>query len=321
MLGIGSLLDMERRSTQAVNPMKDQSGIMESSQKRSWQQLVLRHLFQVRGKKASANAGITLLECLIAIAVVGITAGLILPPLFLATGTRVQNRRAEQAFQLAQEEINRLQTMTANGDHQRRRLPRTIGGAGTYFNVGGGGGTVIANVAAPTGPWGNNVQSSGACDNYDPFNPSDLAVVPDVPPTNEALRIDVDGNCAANDSNDFYMQVFRDFGTYSDFEVGRGAPPAQQRPSVYRAVVRVYSAVAARDWNRLVTPVVPASLQFTRGEGNQGEYPLAIMNTLIVDSGSTDASCAVLYHTAQEKGETLPNADRNRCRSAVDPIP
>ncbi|MEO1210288.1 MAG: hypothetical protein AAFX78_12170 [Cyanobacteria bacterium J06638_20] len=261
------------------------------------------------------------MECLIAIAVVGITAGLILPPLFLATGTRVQNRRAEQAFQLAQEEINRLQTMTANGDNQSRRLPNTATTRGNYFNMGGGGGTVIADVAPPTGEWGTNVQSSGACDNYDPFNPSDLAAAVDVPPINRALRVDVDGNCAANDSNDFYMQIFRDFGTYSDFEVGRVANPNQRRPSVYRAVVRVYSAVAARDWGRLITPVVPASLQLTRGEGNQGEYPLAIMNTLIVDSGTSDASCAVLYHTAQEKGETLPNADRNRCRNAVDLLP
>ncbi|MBE9101401.1 prepilin-type N-terminal cleavage/methylation domain-containing protein [Vacuolonema iberomarrocanum] len=295
---------------------------MENPKMKGWQrQSWLRYLLQKSGKKAPADAGITLLECLIAIAVIGITAGLILPPLFLATGTRVQNRRAEQAFQLAQEEINRLQTMTANGVHEARRLPDTVTAEGAYFDMGGGGGTVIADVAPPTGEWGANVQSSGACDNYDAFNPSQAGAPVDIPPANRALRIDVDGNCADNDSNDFYMQVFRDFGTYSDFEVGQAPNANQRRPSVYRAVVRVYSAVAARDWGRLVTPVVPASLQLTRGEGNQGEYPLAIMNTLIVDSGTSTSSCTTLYHTAQEKGETLPNADRDRCRGDVAQIP
>jgi len=297
---------------------------MESPRKKNGQRQVwLRYLLRGHRQKLRAtDAGITLLECLIAIAVVGITASLILPPLFLATGTRVQNRRAEQAFQLAQEEINRLQTMTANGNHQTRRLTATATTSGNYFNMGGGGGTVISNIAPPAGAWGNEVQSSsGACDTYNPFNPSDLDAAVDVPPANRALRIDVDGNCQPNDSNDFYMQVFRDFGTYSDFEVGRVADAAQRRPTVYRTVVRVYSAVAARDWGGLLTPVVPASLQFTRGEGNQGEYPLAIMNSLITDSSTADSSCATLYHTAREKGETLPNADINRCRRAVSLIP
>lgn len=301
--------------------MKEGSGIMERPQKKTRRQSWLPYLVQRSGKKASTDAGITLLECLIAIAVVGITAGLILPPLFLSTGTRVQNRRAEQAFQLAQEEINRLQTMTANGNHRVRRLPTAVTASGAYFDMGGGAGTAIPNVAPPTGAWGSKVRSSGACNDYSPFNPSLPEAAVDIPPSTQALRIDVDGDCANNDSDDFYMQVFRDFGTYTDAETGRIADANQRRPTAYRAVVRIYSAVAARNWGGLVRPVVPASLQFTRGEGNQSEYPLAIMNSLMVDGSVPDSSCVVLYHTAQETGNTLPNADRNRCRRAVDLIP
>jgi len=272
--------------------------------------------------KPSTEDGLTLLECLIAIAVVGITAALILPPLFLATGTRVQNRRAEQAFQLAQEEINRLQAMAANGDHQRNRLP-VAAVTGTFrTNLAAGS---IRQVPPPRGgPWGGEMRSaSGSCNTYAPFNPSNPAAVVDIVPLNQALAIDVDADCTA----DFYMQVFRDFGTYSDREIGTGSlasPPPTARPSVFRAAVRVYSTVPNRaptSWASMPAPVIPASLQFTSGEGNQRERPLAVMNSLITWSSAPFAACAMQYQTATETGLTLATADINRCRGDVAQIP
>jgi len=260
------------------------------------------------------------MECLIAIAVIGITAALILPPLFLATGTRVQNRRADQAFQLAQEEINRLQTMTANEAHQRSRLPLP---ATTGYFRNNQGANSIQNVAPPVGGrWGSKLRSSANCNNYIPYNPSNPAAAVDQIPLNQALAIDVDGDCAP----DFYMQAFRDFGTYSDREIGAASaasPPATARPTVFRAVVRIYSTVPQRQntWSTMARPVLPASLQFTSGEGNQRERPLAIMSSLITWSGAPFATCGLQYHMAQESGTTLNSVVSNRCRTDIAQIP
>jgi len=92
----------------------------------------------------SSESGVTLLECLIGIAVIAITATLILPPLFIASASRVQNRRAEQAFQIAQDEIDRIQTLVASGRHDPANLPAS---AGAFTN----GANVAPPAAAPAG--------------------------------------------------------------------------------------------------------------------------------------------------------------------------
>ncbi|MBD1911292.1 MULTISPECIES: type II secretion system protein [unclassified Leptolyngbya] len=274
--------------------------------------------------KPSTEAGLTLLECLIAIAVIGITASLILPPLFLSAGTRVQNRRAEQAFQLAQEEINRLQSMVTNEQHQVSRLPAA---ATTGYFRNNQQSASIQNVPPPRGGWWRSKirSTTASCsNNYVPFNPSPNAVntAVDIVPVNQVLAIDVDGDCQP----DFFMQEFRDFGTYSDLEMGASpvaAPPSTARPTVFRVVVRVYSNVPNRtnSWGSMTTPVLPASLQFTRGEGNQRERPLAVMSSLITWSSSQFASCSLQYHVASENGLTLPTEVTNRCRGDVAQIP
>lgn len=270
----------------------------------------------------STEAGLTLLECLIAIAVVGITASLILPPLLLSANTRVQNRRAEQAFQLAQEEINRLQTLAANEQHQVGRLPAV---ATTGYFRNNQTATSIQNVPPPRGGWWqspNKMRSTTQrCNTYAPFNPSPSAAptAVDIVPLNQALAIDVDGDCQP----DFFMQTFRDSGTYSDLEMGASTTPsATSRPTVFRAVARVYSNVPNRtnSWTTMATPVVPASLQFTRGEGNQRERPLAVMSSLITWSSASFSSCALQYHMASENGLALAPEVTSRCRGDVAQI-
>lgn len=275
-----------------------------------------------RAAQPSTEAGLTLLECLIAIAVIGITASLILPPLFLSAGTRVQNRRAEQAFQLAQEEINRLQTLAANEQHQVARLP-AVAPTGTGYFRNNQAATSIQNVPPPRGGWWqrpNKMRSTTrSCNTYAPFNPSATLATVDIVPLNQALAIDVDGDCQP----DFFMQTFRDAGTFSDLELGASATPtATSRPTVFRAVARVYSNVPNRtnSWNTMPTPVIPASLQFTRGEGNQRERPLAVMSSLITWSSVSFSSCALQYHMASENGLSLAPDVTNRCRGDVAAI-
>ena len=59
--------------------------------------------------------GLTLLECLVAIALMGLTAGIIAPVMVFSVATRVQSQRAEQALQLAQGEIEKIRLMVDRG--------------------------------------------------------------------------------------------------------------------------------------------------------------------------------------------------------------
>jgi type II secretory pathway pseudopilin PulG len=77
--------------------------------------LTLKLVRQSRSKQAS-DRGLTLIEGLIAIIIVTITVVSISPPIFWATASRVQTRRAEQALQLAQGEIDRVRAMIDRGD-------------------------------------------------------------------------------------------------------------------------------------------------------------------------------------------------------------
>jgi type II secretory pathway pseudopilin PulG len=64
----------------------------------------------------NANAGVTLLEALVAMLVITFTLAVITPPIFMATATRVSNQRTEQAMQLAQGEIERVRLLMLGGD-------------------------------------------------------------------------------------------------------------------------------------------------------------------------------------------------------------
>jgi len=69
-----------------------------------------------------SESGLTLMECVVAIAVVALAGALITPPLFLAAATRVQNRRSEQALQIAQGEIDRIRTLEIGRASCRERV-------------------------------------------------------------------------------------------------------------------------------------------------------------------------------------------------------
>jgi len=221
---------------------------------------------------ASAQAGVTLLECLIAVAVIGITSALILPPLFVAAASRVQNRRAEQALQIAQGEVDRIQTMVASGYHTVARLP-DVGTAAR-----------LDNISPPTGVAGylKSVKTgTGGCNTY----------TGEKIPVNQALSVDVDGDCTA----DFYMQVFRD-------NAANNTAVGTDRPSNFRLAVRVYSALALTNFGSMSTPVLPASLQITSGEGNQRLRPLAVLYSQAVWSDQSISLCKL----QQQLGGTTP---------------
>jgi type II secretory pathway pseudopilin PulG len=175
------------------------------------------------------------MECLVAIMLIVITIAMVAPPLVLATATRVQNRRAEQALQVAQGEIDRIRAMVAMGQHAPAELPRVA--AGTTAET-------LPGVAAPTGidPRLRSLNPTGAnCTNR--FDPNARPAPREVEITN-LLPIDVDGDCTP----EYLMQVFRTPGLVSIPEASR-----LSRPSEFDVGVRVYPIQAATNF----TPQTP----------------------------------------------------------------
>jgi len=212
-----------------------------------------------RGKgSGSSEQGVTLLECLVAIAVIALLGAMITPPLFVAAATRVQNRRAEQAFQLAQSEVDRIRALVARGEHRVNNLP-----------------AVVANLnpPAPTTPSGLLRSINNNCTpryNGEPI------------PATQALRIDITGDCQP----DFLMQVYR---TRSPNETSGAAGRPTYQPIDFDVGVRVYSIRAGANLGSLDTE--PANLRFTTGEGNQRQRPLAVLNSDFKWSDQSEALC------------------------------
>jgi prepilin-type N-terminal cleavage/methylation domain-containing protein len=63
----------------------------------------------------STTAGLTLIECLVAIVVIGISVAAVTPALVLTVATRVQSQAAEQALNVAQTEIDQVRLVVERG--------------------------------------------------------------------------------------------------------------------------------------------------------------------------------------------------------------
>jgi type II secretory pathway pseudopilin PulG len=211
------------------------------------------------------NQGITLVECLVAIAAIALTTAMVTPPLFIAAATRQQNQRAEQALQLAQAEVDRIRTLVEQGNHYPNKLPNFISGA-----------TDLQATPPPT-PSALLKSVNSSCNTY---TGQQLSV-------SEGLQIDINGDCQV----DYMMQLFRTDG----FPLPSREDPANGgtgRPGEFVLGVRVYGKPAIehqRRGNALGTD--PVSLRFTSGEGNQQTRPLAVLYTPILWSDRDFSAC------------------------------
>lgn len=208
----------------------------------------------------SSEQGVTLLECLVAISVIALLGAMITPPLFVAAATRVQNRRAEQAFQLAQAEVDRLRALVVRGQHEIRNLPAVVNSLG------------VNDAPAPTAPSGFLKSIDDTCNTYQGQQ---------IPAT-QVLPIDITGDCEP----EFLMQVYR---TRSADEISESGGRPTYQPIDFDVGIRVYSIRAEANLGRLSAE--PASLQFTTGEGNQRERPLAVLNSDFKWSDQSGALC------------------------------
>ena len=218
------------------------------------------HSARHRSTHGSSEDGLTLLECLVAIAVIALTGAMIGPPLVMAAATRVQNRRAEQSLQLAQGEVDRIRAMVITGDATVDKLPALV-------TV-----TELEDHPAPTKLMAGKLKSP-ECNTYDPED--------DVPDDNEVLAVDIDGkDDDGNCDTDFLIQAFRQNldrdGETRDFQL----------------MVRVYSAKAEDHFGSLKEE--QASLGFTTADGDYWQKPLTVLTSRINESDTDAALCG--YH-------------------------
>lgn len=71
---------------------------------------------------SKSSSGLTLIECLVAISVIGVTTASIGPMMVFSVATRVQNQKADQALQLAQSEIDKVRLIVEVGGDYRDKL-------------------------------------------------------------------------------------------------------------------------------------------------------------------------------------------------------
>lgn len=214
---------------------------------------VLRHLH-----KKQTESGLTLMEALVAILMISAVMVAITPPIFLAVATRVQNRRAEQAIQLAHGQIDQVRVLMEQGLTDERQLPVKAGDDETTIPA-------IQNIHKDL--QSTNFECSEYDKNYKPQNPTQLAAT-------TALPTDVNGDCEP----DFLVQIFR---------TKQQTFPGGDIPIIFRMGVRVYSIVAENNLGNLQT--TKASLKLTTGSGQQNQYPLAVMYTTLSRSDVSGA--------------------------------
>ncbi|WP_035985803.1 prepilin-type N-terminal cleavage/methylation domain-containing protein [Leptolyngbya sp. KIOST-1] len=113
-----------------------------------------RYLYRVGGySPAQGQQGLTLIECLVAIIIVGLIGSAIAPALVISVATRVQSQKAEQALEVAQSEIDRVRLLVERSTANTGNLPpsTTITGTNPDRRVAEVAGPNFgAPVAAPT---------------------------------------------------------------------------------------------------------------------------------------------------------------------------
>lgn len=186
--------------------------------------------------------GLTLIECLVAIVVITITVVTITPGIFLATASRVQARRAEQANQIAQSEVDRIRGVVERGGYKVADLPPV------------GTGTPIKTVPAANTVAVGTMLSPASCNNNNNYPKTPLANASTLVP------VDVDGDCQP----EYAMQVFRTEGCKPASAV------AADPPASFAFGVRVYAYNPSEGANVPTLLTDRATLGVTAGRKDQG---------------------------------------------------
>lgn len=217
------------------------------------------------------EAGLTLIECLVALVVIAITTATITPMMLFAVATRVQNQKTEQALQLAQGELDRVRLVVEQGGDYGDRLAEM-----GLFSVATSTASTITTVNAPT---------------------QFVASLADVTSATDARVIDTDGD----GDNDFAIQLFRNEG----IEVNSQTPGVTaSTPVVFNIGTRVYDIRAAALASTGGLSTDEARLTFTSDEGDRNRRPLAVLYGQIAQ-GDRDGGLCQYWEFAGSTPTTL----------------
>mgnify|MGYP001798301597 CR=1 FL=1 len=217
----------------------------------------------------SEEAGLTLIECLVAIVVIALTTAMITPMMVFAVATRVQTQKTEQAVQLAQAEVDKIRRIVGQGgDYGDQLVALSL--------VEADPASTAVNVPAPT---------------------TFIASTATATSVTQARRVDTDGN--ADTGSDFAIQLFRTQG----IEITpQNAAVVASTPVVFDVGVRVYDERAERNLGSLQTD--DAGLAFTSGEGDRSRRPLAVLYSQITQ-GDRDAALCQYWEYAGSTPDAL----------------
>jgi prepilin-type N-terminal cleavage/methylation domain-containing protein len=231
--------------------------------------LSLLLLSKSHAQSPASPTGFTLIESLVAVIVIAITVVSVIPPIFWATATRVQNRRVEQAVQLAQGEIDRVRNGIERQDFSLADLPPEVTGAAVRPDPG-----------APTSIDPTRRRS------VDPLCVQGLADS-GRPPADPRAAIPVDTDGGDDCKAEFFIQVFR------GQPVNLGSTTAGVVPDGMVVGVRVYSIAAANTAGTAFNSDPPlqkeiGKLRATNGLGTQRTRPLSVQYSAIVRSNGSE---------------------------------
>lgn len=213
----------------------------------------------------SSEQGLTLIESLVAIVVISITLVAITPPIFFATATRIQNRRAEQGLALAQGEVERVRTIVERGQYFDTDLPAPVTGALSNANP-------APPTTALTGLRTVSRPNGTACPEAAPSAQSSLT---------QYVRVDVDGDCTA----DFLVQTFRTAGT--SIQSTDNAGNTTNLSVGFTMGVRVYSVLAEANLRAGRAETAQASLRMTSGQGGFRLRPVSVLYSTVVKNSNS----------------------------------
>jgi prepilin-type N-terminal cleavage/methylation domain-containing protein len=241
-------------------------------------QFILRWLAR---PEQTQNGGFTLIESLVAIIILSLTVVSVLPPIFWATATRVQNRRAEQAVQLAQSEIDRVRVAVERNSITQAQLPPKVGAA------------LRPDAPAPSSIIGQGTKLRSSVPGCNVDDGTQATAV------TQLILVDTDPEAPGQPCKpEFMIQTFR--GTGKPLDDGVTAPDG------FVMGVRVYSIVASvNSQGAALNPGVEAkagNLRATNGLGTQRIRPLAVQYSTIVKS-NTSGSLAIYRQLCEVAGD------------------
>jgi type II secretory pathway pseudopilin PulG len=251
---------------------------------------------KLKRRKLQFDSGLTLIECLVAIIIVTLTVVAITQPIMVATGTRIQIRKQDQANQIAQGEVDRIRVIMERASTEAdtidvKALPDPFTGENLK--------DAAAATGTPTDPPSatSPLQSSSACTDKGVTNTSRYPF-PAIPATvfakENLVQVDINGDCIP----EYVMQVFRSEGVKIS--------ATDTVPSTFDVGVRVYAHYPGQPFPTAALEKTKASLVMGTGPrdsvGGDRRRPLAVLYSSVSRSNTSDVLCPVRQAASKRLG-------------------